>query len=240
MSDSFGINKKRRYPLTPCRVYFSLSIVLLLSAPISISVAENLGVRGTVYPIAEPDLLTGIYHTLQAMQDSGELAQQQQAMVRRTLAHILRPPPVVGVSDLATGQPPTRRYVDPSLVLTHDIRNTNGALVARAGTRVNPLDTMHFQERLIFINGDNQRQLHWAHQLLVRTRYQKTHPRSKVILVNGNINTSASALHQRVYFDQRGVLCHQFKITHTPTLVYQAGTHAHPIKKLVVQEVQID
>jgi conjugal transfer pilus assembly protein TraW len=199
--------------------------------------AVNLGVRGTIYSIKEPDMLTGIHARLDAMQESGELKRQKKAVIARSIAHILRPTPVSTVSDLKSGDTPRTHFFDPSIVLNKNIINSQGDLIAKEGTVINPLDHMHFHETLVFINSDNKDQMSWVKGLIAKFRSQSK--RFKIILVNGNINTSTQYLKNRVYFDQTGSLCHKFSIIHTPTMVFQQMDNHLYIPRLVVQEVQI-
>ncbi len=78
-------------------------LMLLVCLTISTALADNLGVQGSVYRIAEPDMLTGIHQKLITLQKSGELERQKKAVIARSIAHILRPTPVNGVSDLQKG-----------------------------------------------------------------------------------------------------------------------------------------
>ncbi len=215
-----------------------MAFTFFLCGQINSIYADNLGVEGSVYQIVEPDMLTGIHEKLEMMKTNGELERQKQAVIRRTIQHILRPRPVSGVSDLPKGKKPVVRYFNPTIILNKNIKNANNDIIARKGTRVNPLDSIRFNETLIFINGDNARQIHWANQLIKRDT-QKQKP-FKIILVNGDINATAKALHHQIYFDQHGTLCHHFKIKHTPTLVFQPTQNKDESKKLLVQEVQID
>ncbi len=200
--------------------------------------AKNLGVQGAIYQITEPDMLTGIQTKLEVMQKSGELERENQAVLNRTVQHILRPRPVSGVSDLPKGETPQIRTFNPSIILSKTIKDTHGDVIAVKGTRVNPLDYMDFDELLVFINGDNSSQVKWMSELINKAKSQNQ--KLKIILVNGNIKTTSTALKTQVYFDQYGKLCQHFKITHTPTLVFEPQHQKGSEKKLVVKEVQID
>jgi len=125
-----------------------LLVVSYLLIPIGTILATNLGVQGAVYTIVEPDLLAGIQDKLKKMQADGELARQQQLMLQRSIQHVLRPPRVIGVSDLPPGMPPKTRHFDPSIVIHHDIRNAKGKVLASKGTRINnvPMKMLIIQE----------------------------------------------------------------------------------------------
>ena len=218
------------------KIALSLLLGSLLFSSVEMVQAANLGVEGSVYVIAEPDMLTGIHRKLAALQESGELERQQQQVVRRSIAHIMRPQPVSDVIDLPKGRFPRSYPFDPSIVLNKDIKNTNGDVIAYRGERVNPLDRMNFNEILIFINGDNPSQVDWANRQL-QGQHTK-HKRIKIILVKGDIKATSERMKHQVYFDQHGSLCRYFHITHTPTQVFQPENEK--TKELLVQEVRVD
>lgn len=213
-----------------------LSIVGVLSVvavyPLN-ATASNLGVYGAIYTITEPDMLYAIQEKLSMMQSDGELARQKKKFIARVVSHILRPPPVSGVTDLRN-KPPKSWLFNPSIVINHTITNTQDQVVVPAFTKVNPLRVQPFNESLIFIDGDNQNQLNWASHEVQKD--SKKFSAIKIILVNGDINQSAKALRERVYFDQHGVLCKRFGIKHTPTMVYQASINGVKIPRLMIKE----
>ena len=213
--------------------YFSLSIVGIVAIFPQVVLAKNCGVYGSIYSISEPDMLNAIYTKLSLMQKIGELQKQKKAFIARSIAHILRPTPVAGVNDLKN-QEPKYWLFNPAIVLDHNITNATGDVVANAGTKVNPLKFKSFDEALIFIDGDNQNQINWAEE---KSKIDsKKYSAIKIILVNGDINQTAKALRERVYFDQNGVLCKRFGITHTPTMVYQAKINGVKIPRLMIKE----
>ena len=198
--------------------------LLLLGLITLTAQAHCIGTYGSIYSIAEPDMLRAIHKRLAAMQEDGAIDRMQQGMIKRARAHVLRPTPVSGVTDL-TG-PASSHYIDPSITIDHAIKLPSGEVIAQAGETINPLAIRVFHERLCFINGDNSQQISWV-----------KHKAScnKVILVNGNIRKVTHSLGRRIYFDQFGYLCHRFKITHTPSVVFQP----HFLQRLLVKEVQI-
>jgi conjugal transfer pilus assembly protein TraW len=171
--------------------------------------AQNLGVYGSIYPIQELDMLVGLHQKLQTMKATGELARAQHDFIRQSRQHVLRPKAIDFVTDLGD-QPPQTHTFDPTIRVSRDITTPDGQLIAKAGTIINPLNTVHLQETLVFINGDNKEQLIWL---------KKQKRKMKVILVKGNIEKATKTLQQKIYFDQAGILCQRFQITHTPTLV---------------------
>ena len=120
-------------------------------------------------------------------------------------------------------------------MLDKNITNATGIIIAKKGTLINPLKIKSFDEALLFINGDNSKQIKLANTELKKLagKYRLI----KIILVNGNISDTAKLLKHRVYFDQFGVLCHQFNIKHTPTLVAQAMVNGLRIPRLSIVEL---
>ncbi|OGT33745.1 MAG: hypothetical protein A3C44_04535 [Gammaproteobacteria bacterium RIFCSPHIGHO2_02_FULL_39_13] len=186
-----------------------------------------------MYSIAELDMLSAIHTKLSLMQSSGELERQKKEFIANSIAHILRPIPVVGVSDLNKSQAKSW-FFNPSIVLDHTITSSTGQVIVTAGTKINPLRFKQFNEALIFINGDNQNQLDWIVREIQKD--EKKYGKIKIILVNGDINQTAKSLKARVYFDQHGVLCKRFGIKHTPTMVYQAVVNGVKIPRLTIKE----
>ncbi|TNH96706.1 type-F conjugative transfer system protein TraW [Aeromonas sobria] len=175
--------------------------------------AANLGTWGDLYPITEPDMLTTIHDRLQAMQESGELAEQQEAFKERVIKNSLRPAPVRGLK-LATQN--STHFIDPTFVVGQDLADHEGRVFARKGDKVNPLDSVPFIQTLFFIDADDDRQVAW-----MRNQRPAT-PIYKVILVNGDIRKATNTLDTRIYFDQEGVLSRKFALTAVPAKVSAA------------------
>lgn len=182
----------------------------LLTAPVQ---AADLGTWGDLYPITEPDMLVTIRERLGAMQESGELAAQQEAFKARVIENSLRPAPVAG---LTLAPQDSTHFVDPSVVVSQDLADHQGRVFARKGERLNPLDVAPFVQTLYFIDGDDPRQLAWMRAQRPATLIHK------VILVNGDIRKSTEQLDTRIYFDQGGVMSQKFALTAVPARVSAA------------------
>lgn len=200
----------------------ALSVVLYACS--SLATAQNLGVVGPVYPIAEPDMLQIIHKRLEAMANNGELARIEKNAKARYKAYAERP---VGVH-LPRARKTRVHYVDPTLTVPYDIEDGQGRVVIPAGTTINPLDYITLSEQLVFFDGDDPAQVVWAHDRLTR---DLSH--IKPILVDGPIIALMKRWTTRLYFDQRGRLIKRFGIRSVPAVVSQAG------RRLKVQEITL-
>lgn len=196
------------------RVSFLMGTALLsLLAASCPATARDYGQHGTVWPIAEPDLLAQIHARLAALEASGETAKLNAALERRTVAKVNRPDPVDGVGHADTNRQWT---FDPTITVSTDIRGANGEVIVAQGTKVNPLDTVPLREPLVFLDGDDPAALDWA-----EASFGKRHP--KLILVRGAPLQLMKERHMRFYFDQAGTLVRHFGIHAVPAVVEQKG-----------------
>lgn len=200
-------------------IFFSLSIF-----------AENIGVYGQIYSIAEPDFLSLIHERLSQYQQDGQLSKMESAFKERVKESVLRPQPVSDVSDVGVGDKAIITYYTPSVTLQHNIVNQDGSILFYKGTTINPLDPKsvskvapnavipEFNEILFFIDADNASQVAFVKDKINNLLKKSPFPIYKIILTKGNLKTASNTL-GRIYFDQKGVLCHLFGITRVPAVV---------------------
>ena len=196
---------------------------LLLSSTVF---ADDLGVIGPVYPIAETDFIQQVQAILQQKAASGDLARWRTKQVEALQAAADRPAPVQGLSPTLH----TRSWLwDPSIVIPTDMRDANGHLLLAAGSHFNPLTQIHTFTPLLFFDGDNPDQVAWAVSL-----NQQLHGRDHLILINGSLRKTASFFpNSHLYFDQGGRLVQRLGITHIPATVSQAR------QRLAITEVAL-
>lgn len=197
-------------------------LILIAAFAVSTSFAKNLGVWGAVFTIEEQDLKEFILGRLNQMQQSGELEKLKTTFIKSVKQHILRPAPLAGIT---TTDNPKTFYYDPTHVLTKNIEDHKGKIIAKAGTTINPFNTITLHSVWLFIDADDIKQTKWA--LASAKKYSYV----KYILVRGNIKDASKTLNNKIYFDQSGVITKQLGIKHVPSVVKQEG------KKLQIQEI---
>ena len=189
-----------------------IALSVALFACSSVLLAQDLGIVGPVYPIAEQDMLLTIEQRLQALEESGELARIEEDAKARYRAYVERPKGV----HLPRAKKNRTYYVDPSLTVRYDIRDHEGRIIYPAGTTVNPLDYITLSKQLLFFDGDDPAQIEWARSVI-----DSDPLRVKPILTNGPIMALMKEWKLRLYFDQRGKLTERFRIQRVPATVSQ-------------------
>ena len=190
-------------------------------------VAESLdfGVMGEVFPILEQNLIEVILQKLQKLQADGKLEVYQKQIQDRVKNGIERPNPV---KDVVHTQTPRSYTFDPSIVVTKDLKDQNGNVFYKSGTKVNPLTIRPMTKPLLLIDGDSTDHLTWAFKML------KTYPLAKIIFVKGAPLKIMKEIGLTVYFDQQGVICKRFGIKQVPALISQKDD------LLLIQEMQAE
>ena len=194
----------------------TLLLAALFAATATGAPAKDLGVRGATWPVAEPDLLLEIETRLLEMQRSGELARLEDEARTRARRKLEEPEPVPGI---ARAREQRSRLFDPSIAVAQDIRTPDGALVAAAGTRVNPLKRLPLTRDLIFVDGRREAGIAWA---LARER--KGGRPAKIVLLAGRPLDLMRRHRRPFFFDTGGRLAARFGIAATPTLIEQDGS----------------
>lgn len=181
----------------------------------AIANAQDLGVIGPVYPIAEPSLLDVILSKLRDAETSGHLANLQRDAQSGAARAVEQPEPVATVKNTRTAR---TFYYDPSIVVPYAITDAEGRIIVAPGTKVNPLDTVSLSKHLLFFDARDRQQLKRARALLDQHR-----GKVKLILTGGSYLDLMRWWKLPVFFDQQGILTKKLRIEHVPALVYQEG-----------------
>ena len=187
-----------------------LFAAMLVALPGTAS-AEDLGVRGATWPVAETDLLEEIEARLLEMERSGALERLETQARERARRRLEEPDPVPGI---APAREERSRLFDPTVTVARDIRTADGVLIAAAGTRVNPLERVTLARELLFVDGRREAEIAWA----------LAHGRPATIVLLAGRPLELMRRHRRpFFFDQGGRLAARFGLRLTPALVAQDG-----------------
>jgi len=194
------------------RLTVFLAAALLLSVTVR---AQDLGVIGPVYPIAEPSLLEVILAKLREADANGVMARLQrdtQASVKRGIE---QPAPVARITKTTQAR---SFYYDPSIVVPYAITDADGKVIVAPGTTVNPLDTVSLSKRLLFIDARDTAQIGRARGIL-----DAHGGKVKVILTGGSYLELMRHWKRPVFYDQQVQLTARLGIRPVPALVTQEG-----------------
>jgi len=120
----------------------------------------DLGVLGPTQDITEADLITVMQNRL-AQVDFGKAKQQAAVRYWDNMTYLTLPE--------ATA--PRTRRLDPTVVVTADIKDGNGRVVVPAGKVINPLTLSPFKQRLVVFDASRPQQVATAESL--RQQYAK-------------------------------------------------------------------
>ncbi|ABK13533.1 conserved hypothetical protein (plasmid) [Burkholderia cenocepacia HI2424] len=191
-----------------------IAALTLAASPIS-AVADDLGVVGPTYPIAEHDAIVMLKRRLLELRANGGLATVERRARQRALHDVTSLPPVPGISTVSEY---SSRLIDPTVTYAKPVTNDEGAVIVAAGTRINPLDIVTLHERLVFFDGRDPAQVKAVQALASRSGDS-----IKPILTAGSWFDLTKSWKRQVYFDQQGRLSQRFGITRVPAVISQRG-----------------
>jgi len=183
-------------------------IILLLSN--TFLEAKQLGVAGSVFPVAEVSLLSLIESRVAKLSKEGSLQKINQDFIERASNHADRPTP----NHLNRTSVTTTHYYKPEVRLSQTLTNHRGQILYPAGTRVNALERMpSYNPCWIFFNGDDKAQVAFARNRMHQCR------NPKLILTEGSVGDAEKALNAVIYFDQEARIAKKIKLRFLPAIV---------------------
>ena len=197
---------------------------LLIVASGSTAIAKDFGTHGPVWEIIEPSILDTIKARLGDMESSGALAEMEDKMKATTRAYVNRPRPVTGLVD---AEEYAEFEVDLSITLNRDLADQQGRVFARAGTVINPLDYSLFNQRIVFLDGDNPDQVAFALS-------EGTELDTLIVLTNGAPLELMREHGRRFFFEQDGQMVAKFQIRKLPSEVVR-GQRVMIVREIPVQ-----
>ncbi|MCK4083829.1 hypothetical protein HCY52_08365 [Acinetobacter radioresistens] len=173
--------------------------------------AKSLGIYGETYPVVEVSFIEALQAKIQKMVDNGDWEKYKQKYIKDTMDGFKRPKGF----DLPHAVSSQTRYFDPSIILEMDMRLPDGTYLARKGDYINPLKNQNMSSPLIFIDGDEEKQVKWALQKRLEN------PRAYIVLVKGNWYELSVKNKTKFWFDQTGEFINRMGIERTPSYVSQ-------------------
>ncbi len=113
------------------------------------------GIRGPVSTISEPDLIEVMKARFAAIDWEAKKQAVKERFWKMQSFHLL---------PLATRS--QTRFIDPSVALTRDITGGDGAMIAKQGTVMNPLDMRPFTQAVVVFDPLDKKQLEWLNKTI--------------------------------------------------------------------------
>lgn len=205
---------------------------LFLSLCSSLVYAKDFGTQGHSYQITEQEFLQMIAERLKKI----DMKKEQEKMQGIVRDRIENPRAASRVKPANAGR---SFYFDPTYTLDKDVILPCGKVLHKAGTKVNPLEHMDLNRRMLFIDGREVGQIKWLKEQLDNPLpHQKEPVEDRVILVGGSVFKLKELIKDehknKVYFDQNGELTTRFGITGSPAVVVQDGL------QLKIEEIKLN
>jgi conjugal transfer pilus assembly protein TraW len=200
-------------------------LALLLYFPF-VSNSKDFGSFGNSFKIIEQDILKVIKEKLEHLDSTGKLNEYNKIILDRNNKNLERPKPI----SLDYAKYYRVFFYDPSFMVREDIIDNNGNLIAKSGTKINPLEKVSLSKPLLFVDGDDAGHLDYIRSL------KEIYTEITIILTKGNPSTLSKELNEEVYFDQGGFITTKLKIQKIPSLVTQEDSNRLRIEEIKIEE----
>jgi len=214
------------------------------------ALAKDFGKQGATFEIKEEGFVSMMQRKLQDV----NLTEHEKKMKDLARKRVEEP---TAISGITRATKTISHSFDPSYILDEDVFLPYGKLLYASGTRVNPLDHMEWNGKIVFVDGRDRSQIAWVKDNYLKLNkvfdkneeelpqnlssqnkdnvgHTTTSLDTKIILMGGRPLEVEIEVGSPIYFDQFGELTSRFNIVHVPAIVEQEG------KYLKVTEVNID
>ena len=209
------------------RIWIVLLVIEMSIWPV-ISQAKDLGRAGNVFAVSEESFSQMMMKRLEKL-DMKKHEKEFEDMARK---RIEVPKPVENISRAEK----SREWLfDPSYEVEEDIVLPCGKLLYAAGWKVNPLEHMDLERRLVFIDERDEEQKEWLRVLIEeRDKITDKSQEDRIILVGGSVFKMKNEFEEEIYFDQFGELTSRFGIKAVPAIAVQEGV------KIRINEISME
>jgi conjugal transfer pilus assembly protein TraW len=172
--------------------------------------AKDFGVVGKTWEIKEKDAIEEIKRKLTTIN-----LEEHNDIVKQKMERKIRNPTSLNIPKAVENRV---FYYDPTIEIKEDLKDYNGKIFHKAGTKINPLDRVSLPYKLIFFDANDEKQLEY-----VIDSYEKSEIKPKLILTGGSPIELEEQYNIDFYFDQNGILVKKLGIKATPAVVSQSG-----------------
>lgn len=169
----------------------------------------DLGARGPVMEIAERDLID----VMQERAAGLDLESRKEQTIKTYWERAT-------FTELAAAEKPSRRTIDPTVVIARALKDQNGKVIVPAGTKINPLDMRPFTLRLVVFNPTRKAELNWVKSLTPVSGVEVMYLATAMDREDGwkQLEAIENALDAPVYLLQPDIR-QRFELRSTPSIV---------------------
>ena len=167
-------------------VVFLLFFLSTEYGALNLAIAKDFGIHGHSFEIEEPDLLKEMEGKLKRLEEQGKLENINETLMKRAQNSLSHPSPVAGITKAVESR---TFFYDPSITVPYDLKDHEGRVFHKAGTKLNPLEFHSLPAPLVFIDGKDKAQVSWVENVYLKTSLKtslKTNQRPKIILTSGS------------------------------------------------------
>lgn len=195
----------------------SALIILLLFASVASAEIRKIGTYGAVYPIRENNAL----EEMQRKARQADMSQFQKE-ARKKIENATLP-----TTPLPRCETADRYLVDMTYTTPIDIPDKDGGILYPKGFQFNPLDYMDFDRTLVFLNGNDPKQVAWFKQ----SEHFKD-LKIKVLITEGKWMDLSQTFERQVFY-ALPIIVDRFGLKAVPSVCRQNG------KFMEVEEIAI-
>lgn len=178
------------------------------------------GVQGAIVPIKEPDLIK----VMQARAMAIDWDEKKQSALERCWNNLPN-------YRLPTVTKKLTRVIDPTVVVTQDIVTPDGNMIARAGTKINPLSLRPFTQLVVVFDPLDKTHLPRIHKALPALKQQNgvqkvTYIATQFCSEKGldGYKEISNAVNAPVYLLTPDII-ERFELQHAPSIIHASSDH---------------
>lgn len=191
-----------------------------LARQVAAGQSGDLGQRGPLEPVVEPDLMAVLKQRAEAL----DLAERKRAAIRQFWQH-------QAFVELPSADSARTRWIDPTVVVSRPLTDARGEVLVPAHTRINPLEVLPFTQTLVVFDARKAEQVA-AIQAWLQQRQGDGKAYSRTTLITTGLDRHSgwqalaqieNTLDQPVFLLNRSIR-QRFQLERTPTVIDAVGT----------------
>jgi len=198
-----------------CKIAAILIAASVVAGPAQGQTITNLGVVGTTYPIAEPDMLADLQEQVRRNKEA-----------RKQWVEQIKTYQPADLQALPQATADRTYQVDMTYTLNRNLTDADGKIIYPKEYSFNPLNYINFPGSIVVIDGGNPAQVKWFKQ----TPYADNH-QVKLLITDGLAPELIETLQRPVFYLTEDIAS-RLQLQAVPSLIFQQGN------RMLVREIK--